>query len=49
MKLFYSMPNMKTVGQRNLNLFGRQEKTDRQPDGTAGQADSSIPPHNKVV
>jgi hypothetical protein len=35
------MPNMKTVGQRNLKLLGGQEKTDGQPDG---QPDSSIPP-----
>jgi hypothetical protein len=39
------MPNMKTVGQRNLKLLGGQEKTDGRTAGrTAGQADSSIPP-----
>jgi hypothetical protein len=40
------MPNMKTVGQRNLKLLGGQGKTDGRPDG---QADSSIPPYNFVV
>jgi hypothetical protein len=45
------MPNMETVGQRNLKLLGGQEKNDGcptagQPDG---QADSSIPSYNFVV
>jgi hypothetical protein len=45
------MPNMKTVGQRNLKLSSGQEKTDgRQTAGQPdGQADSSIPPYNFVL
>jgi hypothetical protein len=46
------MPNMKTVGQRNLKLLGGQGKTDGQPERTEGRTDNLIPvypPYNFVV
>jgi hypothetical protein len=43
------MPKMNTMGQRNLKLFGGQEKTDGRPDSRTDKLIPVYPPHNVVV